>query len=55
MKRGGIHFVMRACQTCMAFLTGLWLSGLFRVKGMGGMAAIAFVLNVMASLAECFL
>ena len=55
MKRGGIHFIMRACQTCMAFLAGLWFSGLFRIEGMGGMTAIAFVLDVMASLAECFL
>jgi len=55
MKRGGIHFVMRACQTCMAFFAGLWLSGLFRVEGMRGVTAIAFVLDVMAPFAECFL
>jgi hypothetical protein len=55
MKRGGIHFVMRACQTCMAFLAGLRFSGLFRVEGMGGVTAIAFVLNVVAPFTECFL
>jgi hypothetical protein len=55
MKRGGIHFVMRACQTCMAFLAGLWFSGLFRIEGMGGVTGIAFVLDVMAPLTECFL
>jgi len=39
----------------MAFLAGLWFSSLFRVEGMGGMAAVALVLNVVASLTECFL
>ena len=54
MKGGGVHFVMRACQACVAFLAGLRFSGLFRVEGMGGMTAIAFVLDVVASFAECF-
>ena len=39
----------------MAFLAGLWFSGLFGVEGMGGVTAIAFVLDVMASFTECFL
>ena len=39
----------------MAFLAGLWFSGLFRVEGMRGVAAIAFVLNVVAPFTECFL
>jgi len=39
----------------MAFLAGLWFSGLFRIEGMGGVTAIAFVLDVMAPLTECFL
>ena len=45
---------MRACQTCVAFLAGLRFFGLFRVKGMGGVAAITFALNVVASFAERF-
>ena len=55
MERGGIHFVMRTCQACMAFLTGLRFSGLFGVEGMGGVTAIAFVLNIVAPFAECLL
>ena len=39
----------------MAFLAGLWFSGLFRIEGMGGVTAIAFVLNVVAPFTECFL
>ncbi len=37
----------------MAFLAGLRFPGLIRIEGMGGMTAIAFVLNVVTSLAEC--
>jgi hypothetical protein len=55
MKRGSIHLVMRACQTCMAFLAGLRFFGLFRVEGMGGVTAIAFLLNIVAPFTECFL
>ncbi len=36
----------------MTFLAGLQFSALFGVKGMGGMTAVAFVLDVMAPLAE---
>jgi hypothetical protein len=39
----------------MAFLAGLRFSGLFRVEGMGGVTAIAFVLDVMAPFTKCFL
>jgi hypothetical protein len=39
----------------MAFLAGLRFSGLFRVEGMGGVTAIAFALNIVAPLTECFL
>jgi hypothetical protein len=55
MERGGIHFVMRACQACMAFLAGLRFSGFLKIEGMGGMTAIASVLNLVASFTECFL
>jgi hypothetical protein len=38
----------------MAFLAGFWLSRFLRVEGMGGMAAITLVLNIVATFAKCF-
>lgn len=38
----------------MAFLAGLWFSRLLRVEGMGSVAAVTLVLNVVAPFAESF-
>jgi hypothetical protein len=53
MEGGGIHLIVRAGQTRMAFLTGFWFPRFFRVKGMRGMTTVAPVLNSMASLTKC--
>ncbi len=39
----------------MTFLAGLRFSGLFRVKGMRSVTAVAFTLDVVAPFAECSL
>jgi hypothetical protein len=53
MQGGGIHLIVRSGQTGVAFLAGFRLAGLLGVEAMGGMAAVAFVLDIVASFAEC--
>jgi len=43
---------MRPSQTGMAFLAGFRLTGFFGIKAMGGMAAVAFGLDIVAPFAE---
>jgi len=55
MQRGGIHLIVGACQTCMAFLAGLWLSCFLWVESMRGVTAITLVLDIVATFAKSFL
>jgi hypothetical protein len=53
MQGRSIHLVVRSGQTGMAFLAGFRLTGLCSVETVGGMATVAFCLNIVASFAEC--
>jgi hypothetical protein len=53
MQGRSVHLIVRPGQTRMAFLAGFRFAGLFSVEAMGGMAAVAFGLNIVASFAEC--
>ncbi len=52
MEGGSVHLIVRAGQPGVAFFTSLWLPRLFRVEGVGSVAAIALVLNAMTPLAK---
>jgi hypothetical protein len=52
MNGGSVHFVMGASHARVALFASIRFLGFLRIEGMGSMAAVAFVLNVVTALTK---